>query len=144
MRPVARSLALLLRLLALPLLALAPLPAAAQPLPTPQTQGGVTFVSGGIAEDEQQAMQAMRGDYNLRLLFAQEGTGGYFAEVRVRITDSAGITLVDALSHGPFFFARLAPGRYTIFAVHNGKPMTRSADVPATGGVDVNIYWAGD
>jgi hypothetical protein len=139
MRPIARPFARLLLLLAL-----APLPVFAQSLPTPQTQGGVTFVSGGIAEDEQQAMEAMRGQYNLRLLFAQEGTGGYFAEVRVRITDSAGATLVDTLSHGPFFFARLAPGRYTIAAVHNGKPMTRAAEVPASGGVDVNIYWAGN
>jgi hypothetical protein len=109
--------------------------------PAPQTQGGVTFVSGGVAEDSEQAMTAMRSQYNLHLLFAQQGTGAYFADVPVQIVDAAGTTVVNAVSAGPFFYARLQPGRYRIVASHNGEAISRMADVPATGSVDLNYYW---
>ena len=115
--------------------------ASAQGLPQPQTQGGVTFITGGVAEDSQQAMRAVSGQYNLRLLFAQLRTGAYFAQVPVEIRDSAGATVLRTVSNGPFLYARLNSGRYTVVASHNGVAQTRSADVPAAGGVDLNFYW---
>jgi hypothetical protein len=124
------------------LLVVKPLPAGAQL--APQTQGGVTFVSGGVAEDSEQAMNAMRSQYNLHLLFAQQGTGAYFADVPVQIIDAAGTTVLNAVSAGPFFFARLQPGRYRVVASHAGNAISRMADVPAVGGVDLNYYWTSD
>jgi hypothetical protein len=58
------SIAVLLAVQAVPL---------AQAQMQPQTQGDVTYVSGGIADDWQQAMEAQKSQYNLHLLFAQEG-----------------------------------------------------------------------
>src|SRR4051812_8615220 len=55
--------------------------------PAPQTQDGITYVSGGIADDWQQAMESQRGQYNLHLLFAQLGTGAYFANIPVQTMD---------------------------------------------------------
>jgi hypothetical protein len=110
----------------------------------PQTQGGVTFVSGGVAEDSRQALNAMRSQYNLHLLFAQQGTGAYFADVPVQITDAAGRTLVNAVSAGPLFYARLPPGKYKVVASHKGNAISQLADVPATGSVDLNYYWKSD
>ena len=110
---------------------------------TPQTQGNVTYISGGVGDEWQQQMESLRAQYNLHLLFAQEGTGAYFAYVPVKITDASGRTVLDATSQGPFLYARLQPGNYTITATHLGTPITRSASVPASGGVDVNFYWTG-
>ena len=109
----------------------------------PQTQGNVTYVSGGIADDWQQAMESQRGQYNLHLLFAQIGTGAYFANLPVQITDSSGNTVLSAVSQGPFFYARLPAGRYTVTASHLGQPITKTAYVPAGGSVDLDYRWAG-
>lgn len=109
----------------------------------PQTQGNVTYVSGGIADDWQQAMESQRGQYNLHLLFAQIGTGAYFANLPVQITDSSGNTVLSAVSQGPFFYARLPAGRYTVTASHLGQSITRTASVPAHGSVDLDYRWAG-
>ena len=109
----------------------------------PQTQGNVTYVSGGIADDWQQAMESQRSQYNLHLLFAQIGTGAYFANLPVQITDSSGNTVLSAVSQGPFFYARLPAGRYTVTASHLGQPITRTAYVPAGGSVDLDYRWAG-
>jgi hypothetical protein len=48
---------------------------------------------------------------------------------------------VSATSTGPFFYARLRPGRYTVSASHRGVPMAKTANVPETGAVDLNFYW---
>ena len=122
-------------------LAAAPLMAQAQT--TPQTQGDVTYISGGIGDEWQQSMEERRAEYNLHLLFAQQGTGAYFAYVPVRITDASGQTVLNVTSLGPFLYARLKPGTYTVTASHLGEPITRTADVPASGGIDLNFYWVG-
>ncbi len=116
-------------------------PAVAQSLLQPQTQGDVTFVSGGVGDDSQQAMFAVKPDYNLHLLFAKAVAGNYFAMLPVRITDAAGTVVLNAISQGPFLYARLKPGEYTVMAAHHGVPMTKTAKVPETGAVDLNFYW---
>ena len=113
--------------------------------PAPQTQDGITFVSGGIADDWQQSMEAQRGQYNLHLLFAQVGTGAYFANIPVEIRDSSGHTVLNAISQGPFFYARLKPGSYRVTATHAGQAITQTAYVGAGGGGrDLDYRWAGD
>ena len=109
----------------------------------PQTLGDVTYVSGGIADDWQQAMEAQKSQYNLHLLFAQEGTGAYFTNVPVQITDGSGQTVLNAVSQGPFFYARLKPGSYKVTASHGGQAVTKTATVPASGGADLDYRWAG-
>jgi hypothetical protein len=42
--------------------------------PQEQTQGSVSFVSGGVGEDDRQRMQQMRSQYPLELLFVTRGT----------------------------------------------------------------------
>ena len=111
--------------------------------PQPQTQGNVTYVSGGIADDWQQAMESQKSQYNLHLLFAQQGTGAYFAYVPVKITDASGRAVLNVTSLGPFLYARLKPGTYTVTASHLGQPITQTTQVPASGGVDLNFYWVG-
>ncbi|MDO9271001.1 MAG: carboxypeptidase regulatory-like domain-containing protein [Methylobacter sp.] len=87
----------------------------------PQTQGEVTFVTGGVGENERNAMQAMRAEYNLNLLFSVRDTGEYLSDVTVRITDSRGNTLMESVSDGPMLFAKLKPGRYIISADRDGQ-----------------------
>ena len=102
---------------------------AEQSLIKPQTQGEVNFVSGGVGVDEMNAMQAMRADYNLSLLFSVQGTGEYLSDVKVSITDSSGNTLLETVSDGPKLFARLKPGRYTVTADLDGQVSHKMATV---------------
>ena len=123
------------------LLASAAHPALAQSVLQPHSEGDVSFVSGGVAEDSQQAMLAVRKDYNLHLLFAEAVTGGYFANVPIRIINASDAVVVSATSAGPLFYAMLKPGRYTVSAIHRGVWITKTANVPNKGTVDLNFYW---
>jgi hypothetical protein len=130
------SLALMLPCLLLSFAALAEPPAL-----KPQTQGEVTFVSGGVGSDEQNAMQAVRADYNLGLLFSVQGTGEYLSDVKVHITDSSGNTFLETVSDGPKLFAKLKPGRYTIAADRDGQAIHKAVTVGGKQMTSLSLTW---
>jgi hypothetical protein len=107
----------------------------------PQTQGDVTFVSGGIGESERNAMQAMKGDYNLNLLFAVKRTGRFIADVNVRIVDAKDNTLVETVADGPYLFARLKPGKYIVTAEKDGNVMHQKARIGDRRTTSLSFYW---
>lgn len=115
--------------LILPCVLFSVLAVAEQALIKPQTQGEVTFISGGVGIDEQNALQAMQADYNLNLLFSVKETGEYLSDVKVRIADSSGNTVLETVSDGPMLFAKLKPGRYKITVDLNGQVIDKTATV---------------
>jgi hypothetical protein len=109
-------------------------------LTEPRTQGDVSYVSGGVGSDSALAMRQIEGGYNLRLLFAVQGSGEYLADVRVKLVDHKGHTVLDAVSDGPYFFAKLRPGRYQVVADNGGTVISRSVDV-GEHAVSQSFYW---
>ncbi|WP_340124060.1 carboxypeptidase regulatory-like domain-containing protein [Methylobacter svalbardensis] len=114
---------------------------AEQELIKPQTQGDVIFVSGGVGADEQDALQAMRAGYNLHLLFSIKGTGEYVSDVRVRIADSRGNSLMETLSEGPMLFARLKPGRYIVTVERGDQAFKQTTTVGSTKWTSLSFTW---
>jgi hypothetical protein len=116
--------------------------ALAEPSPLkPQTQGEVAFVSGGVGDDEQSAMQAMRADYNLSLLFSLKGTGEYVSEVTVRITDASGKACLETVSYGPMLLAQIKPGRYIVSVDLGGQAIHRSVTVRGKKRTALSFAW---
>lgn len=106
------------------------------------TATGVPYLSGGIGVSGREEMEEVKSKFNLRLLFAVKGSGSYLADVKVRIDDAAGPTLLEAVSQGPWFYASLAPGRYVIRADNAGQTQTREVTVPASGAAEQSFYWS--
>jgi hypothetical protein len=110
----------------------------AQPMPKPQTQGGITFISGGVGLASEQYMDSLQRDYSLHVLFVQLGTGAFFANLIVQIVDNASAkTILNTVSPGPMFFAKLKPGSYSVTSSHAGKPVTKNVVVPAEGAAEL-------
>lgn len=105
------------------------------------TQNGIRYVSGGVGMTQQEALKAMRKDYNLLLTFAVKKSGAYLADVQVRIQDAKGKNVLEAVSSGPFFYAKLPQGRYRITAESDGKPISKSARIRKNGASDLYFYW---
>src|SRR6266581_2982680 len=101
-------------------------------LPSSQAQGSVSYISGGIGEDEALAMQRAAAAYPLQLEFvekAKDGHEAYLAGNPVTIRDRSGTTLVDAVAGGPFLLAKLPPGHYTVVATNQGHSESRVVDL---------------
>ncbi|MGZ8192355.1 MAG: carboxypeptidase-like regulatory domain-containing protein [Methylobacter sp.] len=110
-------------------------------LPAPQAQGDVTFISGGIGENERNALEAMKGNFNLSLLFAVKRTGKFIADVNVRIADAKDNTVVETVAEGPYLFARLKPGKYRVTAEKDGNVMRQKARVSDRRTTTLSFYW---
>jgi len=131
---------------ALPLvLALAAcLTAPAQAAPgQPKEQNGVAYISGGVGTDEQNAMRALRADYNLQLTFATKQTGAYRSDVQLDIADAKGANVLSVANTGPLFYAKLPPGTYRISAAAEGKTFKRSVRLGAAP-KELILHWEND
>ena len=127
-------------------LLIAPLAFAVQPsaLPPEQTQGGVTYVSGGVGEEQTQAFESAASRYPLALEFAIKHAprAEYTANVHVVITDTQGTRLLDTHSDGPFLLAKLPAGRYTVTAERHQQTLTRTVHIANHTPTHVMFLWA--
>lgn len=100
-------------------------------LPPEQTQGAVTFMSGGIDRSQHLAMKHAASRYALELDFLHPGKAyaASLAYVPVTIKDRTGKVVFDGASDGPVMLLRLPAGRYTITARNVDKTETARVSV---------------
>jgi len=118
-------------------------PAAVLAAVIPQQQNGITYVNGGVGEEEQDAMKAQRADYNLLLTFATQQSGAYRSGVQLDVMDAKGTNLLSVPNTGPMFFAKLPPGTYRISAAADGKTFKRTVKV-GSAPKEVILHWEND
>ncbi|MGN6666587.1 MAG: carboxypeptidase regulatory-like domain-containing protein [Trinickia sp.] len=111
----------------------------AQTAPTPITHQKVTYVTGGIGEDEVHAFRQVASQYNMRITLASK-SGQYLSDVDVSITSGRDVVLA-VRTEGPFLFVRVPAGRYRIAARDRHLTETKEITVPSRGAVDVHFYW---
>jgi len=111
--------------------------------PTPKEQNGISYVNGGVGQEEQSAMRAQRTDYNLLLTFATKQSGAYRSDVQLDIMDAKGTTLLSAANSGPMFYAKLPAGTYRISAAAEGKVFKRSVKIGAAP-KEMTLHWEND
>lgn len=102
---------------------------------------GIRYLSGGIGEGERAELNALSNQFNLRLLFAMQGSGNYLADIRVNILDSRGEVALSAESNGPWFFAQLPPGTYTIEVSIPDQLQRQTVRIEGSRQSQLNFYW---
>ena len=107
----------------------------------PVTEGGITYVSGGNGLEQRQALDEVAGDYNLKLVFAEQNSGAYLADVKLLIMNMKGQKILEAVSDGPWFFVKLAPGRYKITAEAEGQSQVQQTKVGGGRLTQLHFYW---
>jgi len=91
-------------------------------------RGNVSWVSGGVGEESREHLAALAPGFNLRLVLALR-SGDYLGDVVVAIADADGREVLQAVSEGPIFMARLPPGRYEVTAMTAGVAQRRKVVV---------------
>lgn len=112
-------------------------------LPPEQEVGRATYVSGGIGQDEADAMKRAAASYPLGLMFIarQDGRNVYLAGTDVTVRDKDGNVVLTAVADGPFLLARLPAGRYTVEATFLDQTQVRSATVNPHRHVNLVFEW---
>ncbi|WP_423392951.1 carboxypeptidase-like regulatory domain-containing protein [Burkholderia sp. LMG 21824] len=110
-------------------------------LPAARQQGDVTFVSGGVGQDESTAFQHNESSWPLALRFTGKG-GEFLADVHVRIVDGKGTEVLKTDARGPYMLVKVPPGRYTVHASYQGNEESRAVTVGAKGGAKTAFQWS--
>jgi len=110
-------------------------------LPKPKTEGAITYLSGGIGQDEAAAMKQAERDYPLSMIFTEGKRNEYLADVQVSIKDHTGKTVLQAPSNGPIMLVKLPHGQYQVTAQVNGKALHRTAKVADKGDTHLWFMW---
>jgi len=109
-------------------------------LPAVQSEGEISFVTGGVGMDDADAFRAAAHHYNLRITFASL-SGEYYAGVRLTLRDAQGKTVIETTSDGPFVFFNVRPGKYVVTAENLGQKVTRVTQVREKRGTELYIRW---
>lgn len=108
-------------------------------LPQPETQNGVTFLTGGIGDEDRDAMLKARSGYNLHITNAGKD-GAYEGNTRIVIFSKSGDQLIRT-NAGPLFYAKLPAGSYTVMATSNGHQILRPVTVGSRGQSNLNLQF---
>ena len=87
-------------------------------------QNNVIFMTGGVGIVERAKMRIMAETYNLKIVLA-DVSGAYLSRVPVAIFEEDGNKLLDIVTNGPWLYARLPDGKYTIKAAFKGNEKKR-------------------
>lgn len=85
----------------------------------PKMSVEVGYISGGNSQADRARLQEIEDDFNLQLTL-MEPEGNFTAGGIVKIIDESGEILVQTVSEGPLFLAKLEPGNYTVKAEYQG------------------------
>jgi len=104
-----------------------------------QTDGSITYVTGGIGENETAELENAKPYYNVHITNAQKN-GAFVSDTSVVIQDRKGNDLI-ATKTGPLLYVNLPAGRYTLFAENSGIVQEKKFTVSAKKPSDFSLMW---
>jgi hypothetical protein len=102
-----------------------------------RTMGPVSYVCGGIAEDERAALAAQQKNFNIGLLFTKGEAGEFLSDVKVTLLLD-GQEVASFRAAGPRCLIRAPEGTYSIEASYKGQ--AKSLKV-TTGTPNAQLRW---
>ena len=98
-----------------------------------RTVGDIRYITGGVGDEEKAQLAMVENDYNVRILIAGN-SGAFISGAMVRIMDKDGRILLSTDGAGPYLYAAMAPGMYTLeVTAPEGGIKTGKFTAPATG-----------
>jgi len=101
---------------------------------------GIKYMSGGFGYDERDALRKRGKNFSLKAMFSEKG-GDYMSNVQVQIQNAAGQNILQAVSDGPWFFAGLPAGRYTVIVEARGRTLSKTAHITRGTQKTLHFVW---
>ncbi len=98
-----------------------------------RTVGNVRYITGGVGDEEKAQLAMVENDYNVRILIAGRA-GAFISGAMLRIMDASGNIVLSTDGAGPYLYAAMAPGTYTLeVTAPEGGIRTGKFTAPASG-----------
>lgn len=135
MKTLIRSLALVLGLLAGP--------SVWAQIPQTQYSQGISYITGGVGEEESTAIltEAKQWPVLLELSQLENGRGVWIFGSQIKILNAQNAVVFDAKAEGPYMLINLTVGDYAIQASYQGVEQKRTISVKAGQSQKFSIFW---
>ena len=105
------------------------------------TSNGIPYASGGVGLEARQTLQGKQSAYNLMVILSRKD-GHFLGGAAVSIRDKAGKTILEIDAKGPWIFAKLPPGSYTVEATTRNVTRANQVVIGKTELTRVYLTWA--
>ena len=118
------------------------LPGHAQ-LPEVRIQNNLSYIMGGIGEDEAKAIQAESKSWSLSIEFSEylDNRDSWASGVQLKIINSKGEAIFDELINGPMLLVNLSAGNYQLIGTYSGVSKKISAQIATGKSLRVSMNW---
>jgi hypothetical protein len=103
--------------------------AIADELSKPKKYDHTTYLTGGVSDEDAAAIKKRGPDFGMQLFLSADHKAVAPGEVKVKILNISGDTVIDAVADGPLFFIKVDGGRYTIILERNGEKKEKTFDL---------------
>ena len=111
----------------------------------PQTQysQSISYITGGVGEEESSAILAEAKQWPLLLELSQleNGRGIWIFGSQIKILNSKNAIIFDAKADGPYMLINLGAGDYAIQASYQGVEQKRAISIKAGQAQKISIFW---
>lgn len=105
------------------------------------TSNGINFINGGIGDEEMDQLKSKAHEFNLHVMLSAS-KGEYISDVTLRILDSKDAPLVAISDAGPYFYATMKAGSYTLETTAlNGEKKRSKFTIPEKGVVKQHVVY---
>lgn len=106
----------------------------------PHEQNGITYLTGGIGEDESRAIQQTKG-YNLHMTFSKGADNKYIADADVVIQTAQGQSVLSLSQVGPMVYVKLPADKYVIVGSRGGQEKRQTVAIDGASASSVIFHW---
>jgi hypothetical protein len=112
-------------------------------VPETQHSQGISYITGGVGQEETLAILAEAKQWPLTLELSQidNGRGVWIFGAVIKITNSKKQTIFDAQADGPYMLINLESGDYVLEAGYQGVVQKRSLSIKTDSPQKISIFW---
>jgi hypothetical protein len=112
-------------------------------IPNTQYSQGISYITGGVGEEESQAIlsEAKHWPILLELSQLENGRGVWIFGAKIKILNAKNQVVFDAQADGPYMLVNLPAGDYLLEGAYQGVTQKRSIAVKTALPQKVNLFW---
>lgn len=102
------------------------------------TQNGISYISGGVSDEESDQLKAQENEFNLRVQVTGQN-GEYLSNVMLTVKGDGDQPLLTLNDAGPYIFIKAPPGKYWVEVTAQGMNKSVNLLVPESGAVRTQL-----
>lgn len=112
-------------------------------IPSTQHANGISYITGGVGEEESSAIVAESKQWPLFLELSQleNGRGVWIFGANIKIVNAKQQAVFEAQADGPYMLINLDAGDYLIEASYQGVVQKRAISLKANAPQKISIFW---